>query len=123
MQTLQDENYLSLVTFRKTGKEVATPVWFALEGGKAYAFTMADSGKVKRLRNSGRSRVAACDVRGKVHGEWIDTETIILEAPAEQEKARRALRRKYKLQMAVSDLFGRVTGRIRRRAYLEISPV
>lgn len=120
-EALQGENYLSLVTWRKSGKEVATPVWFALENGKAYAFTMADSGKVKRLRNSSRSKVAACDIRGRVHGEWIDTETVILADVADQEHARIALRRKYTISMWVSDVFGHISGRIKRRAYLEIS--
>ncbi len=121
MQTLEKENYLSLVTFRKTGKEVATPIWFALEDGNAYALTMANSGKIKRLRNSSRSRVTACDARGKVHGQWLDTETVILGQTADQEEARLALRRKYKVQMAVTDLFGWITGRIKRRAYLRIT--
>ncbi|REJ83210.1 MAG: PPOX class F420-dependent oxidoreductase [Acidobacteria bacterium] len=117
---LAGHDYLSLQTRRKDGRTVATPVWFALEEGVAYAFTMADSGKVKRLRNFSQSKVAPCDVRGKLVGEWLDTETVILAERDEQERARRALRRKYKVQMAVTDLFGTVTGRIRRRAYLAI---
>ena len=120
-QTLKGEKYLSLATFRKSGAEVKTPVWFAQQDGKLYAFTMANSGKVKRLRNFSRSRVAACDVRGNIHGEWIDTETVILTEPDDQEKARLALRRKYRLQMWIADVFGSVTGRRQRRAYLEIS--
>ena len=83
---------------------------------------MLNSGKVKRLRNFSRSRIAACDVRGKVHGDWVDTETRILEGDADQEKARLALRRKYKVQMLVADIFGSITGRRKRRAYLEITP-
>lgn len=120
---LEGEKYLSLSTYRKSGKEVATPVWFAPDGDKFYVFTMADSGKVKRLRNSPKSRIAACDIRGNVHGEWSDAKTRILEAAAEREKARLALRRKYRLQMWIADVFGSLTGRRKRRAYLEISPV
>jgi PPOX class probable F420-dependent enzyme len=122
MQSLSAEKYLSLATFRKSGKEVKTPVWFAEQDGKLYVFTMADSGKVKRLRNSSRSRIAACDMRGNVHGDWVDADTVILDNPADQEKARLALRRKYRLQMLVADVFGFITGRRQRRAYLEITP-
>lgn len=121
MNLLDNENYLNLATFRKDGTDVTTPVWFAMVNEKAYVMTMADSWKVKRLRNSSRSRVAACDIRGKVHSEWLQTDTRILEDQADQEMARKALRRKYKVQMLITDIFGRLTGRIRRRAYLEIS--
>ena len=117
------ERYLSLATRRKSGKMVETPVWFAEQDGRLYVFTMADSGKVKRLRNFSESRIAACDMRGNVHGQWIDAETIILADPADQEKARLALRRKYRFQMWIADIFGAVTGRAKRRAYLEISPL
>ncbi len=120
---LERENYISLVTFRKDGRKVATPVWFASTGGELYVFTMANSGKVKRLRNSSRSQFAACDIRGTVHAAWSDAETHILEDPAEEESARLALRRKYRVQMAVADLFGRLTGRSRHRAYLRVTPL
>jgi len=49
---------LSLATFRKSGAEVATPVWFAASDGNLYVFTAGDSGKVKRLRHTARARVA-----------------------------------------------------------------
>ena len=50
--------YMSLATFRKSGAQVATPVWFAPADGKLYVFTAGDSGKVKRLRGSSRARRA-----------------------------------------------------------------
>ena len=118
-----NEKYLSLATRRKSGKMVETPVWFAEQDGRFYVFTMANSGKVKRLRNFSESRIAACDIRGKVHGDWIDSETTILADPADQEKARLALRRKYRFQMWIADIFGAITGRAKRRAYLEIRPL
>ena len=72
--------YLNLETFKKSGEGVKTPVWFAadpkadLASSKAllYAYTIGNSGKVKRMRNNGRVRVAPCDARGKVLGEWVD---------------------------------------------------
>ena len=51
---LEGESYLSLATFRRDGREVATPVWFAEGDGAVWVFTAGDSGKVKRLRNSPR---------------------------------------------------------------------
>jgi len=33
-EALQQENYVSLVTFRKNGSGVATPMWFVMRDGK-----------------------------------------------------------------------------------------
>ncbi len=120
MGDLRDQPYLSLATFRSSGKAVETAVWFAAADGKLYVFTAGDSGKVKRLRNSPRSRVAPCDVRGRVHGDWFDAETHIVEDVARVEAAYAALRAKYGLQMRITDLLSRLTGRYTKRAILEI---
>jgi hypothetical protein len=34
---LQGQKYVSLATFRRTGQEVRTPVWFAEQAGKLYS--------------------------------------------------------------------------------------
>ena len=120
MGELRDQPYLSLATFRRSGKAVETAVWFAAADGKLYVFTAADSGKVKRVRNSPRSRVAPCDVRGRCQGDWIDAQTRIVEDPATVERAYAALRAKYGLQMRITDLLSRLTGRYAKRAILEI---
>jgi len=95
---LDRHRYLSLSTFRRNGAEVATPVWFAADGAKLYVFTLADSGKVKRLRHIAR----------------------VLTEPAAIERAHAALRRKYGWQLRVADLMSTLSGRIRRRAWIEI---
>ena len=112
--------YLTLATFRRTGAEVRTPVWFAAVAGKLYVFTAGESGKVKRLRGSSRARVAPSDMRGRVHGEWRDVAARIVTEPGVIERAHAALRAKYGWQMGLGDLFSRLTGRIRRRAWIEI---
>jgi uncharacterized protein len=113
-------SYVSLSTFRKSGVEVKTPVWFAAMGEKLYVLTAPDSGKVKRLRNSSRARIAPCDARGKVKGEWRDATARIVDDKALVERAHLALRAKYGWQMAVTDLGARIAGRIQKRVYLEI---
>lgn len=118
--TLDRHRYLSLATFRRSGAEVRTPVWFAAAGGKIYVFTAGESGKVKRLRHSSRARVAPSDMRGNVRGEWYDAAARIVTEPRVIERAHAALRAKYGWQMWVGDLFSRLTGRIQRRAWIEI---
>ncbi len=117
---LDRHRYVSLATFRRSGAEVATPVWFAAADGRLYVFTGGESGKVKRLRNSPRARVAPSNSRGWVLGPWQDASARILTEPASIDKAHAALRSKYGWQMLVADLGSRLTGRIRHRAWLEI---
>jgi PPOX class probable F420-dependent enzyme len=112
--------YMSLATFRKNGAEVATPVWFAEADLKLYVIATDDSGKVKRLRNSQRARVAPSDARGRVLGEWREATARIVTDPGKIERARAALLAKYGWQMRVGSLFSRLTGRINHRAWLEI---
>ncbi|MEW2085082.1 PPOX class F420-dependent oxidoreductase [Streptomyces sp. NPDC005283] len=61
-----DATYISVTTFRKDGTGVATPVWFAVDGGEIFFWTRSDSWKVKRLRNNSRVVVTVCDVRGRI---------------------------------------------------------
>lgn len=116
------ERYISLATYRKNGKEVATPVWFAQDGDRLFVVTGGDSGKVKRLRNSSRSRIAVCDMRGNVRGEWIPTETRIVDDQGEIATALRLLRGKYGVQFKILDLSAWLGRRIDQRAFLEIRP-
>lgn len=118
--TLGRHRYLSLATFRRSGAEVRTPVWVAAADGKLYVFTAGESGKVKRLRHSSRARVAPSDMRGRVRGGWADAAARIVVEPGVIERAHAALRAKYGWQMWIGDLFSRLTGRIRRRAWIEI---
>ena len=115
------EAYVSLATFRRDGREVRTPIWIAGRGGRYFAFSEGGAGKVKRLRNNGRARLAPCNARGVVSGDWIDARGRILSEPAEIDEAHRALRAKYGWQMRLGDFFSKLAGRYDRRAFLEIT--
>jgi hypothetical protein len=118
---LIDARYFSLATFRKNGKEVATPVWFAAADDTFYVFSAGDAGKVKRIRAGSRARVAPCDGRGKVLGDWQDAAARLVTDAAEIRAAYAALHRKYGLSMAVLDFFARLTGRYHRRQLIAVS--
>jgi len=92
------QKYISLETFKKNGQGVKTPVWFVLHNDALYAYTQADSWKVKRIRNHARVRVAACSVRGDVKGPWLDATASIVEGD-ERLAADRLLDRKYFLKV------------------------
>jgi uncharacterized protein len=113
------QNYISLMTFRKNGEGVATPVWFAEQEGVFFVYSVADAGKIKRIRNNSQVKVAPCDARGRLRGEWTEGTARLLEG----EEARRAnglLDAKYGWQRHLLNFFARF--RSRPRAYLAIRP-
>jgi PPOX class probable F420-dependent enzyme len=73
LEQLGSEKYVLLTTFRRDGRAVATPLWVVPDGAGLAFWTVAGSGKIKRIRNSGRVTVAACDMRGNpIGGETIE---------------------------------------------------
>jgi PPOX class probable F420-dependent enzyme len=114
------EKYVALATYRRNGIEVKTPVWIAELAGRYYVFSAGDAGKIKRIRATPRVRLAACDVRGKVRTDWIEARARVVSEPALIARVRKALLRKYGLVMLITDVIATMTGRMRRRAYIEI---
>ena len=96
------QKYLNLETFKKNGQGVKTPVWFAgdpsarLDSGEArlFVYTIGVSGKIKRIRNNPKVRIAPCDMRGNVTGEWVAAEAEIV-AGDEASRGMGLLNRKY----------------------------
>jgi uncharacterized protein len=88
------QKYISLVSFRKSGDRVQTPVWFGEKGDKLYVMTRSDSGKYKRIRNNPKVLIASCTMRGKITGPQFPATARIL--PAEDWGwARKTIERKY----------------------------
>lgn len=117
------EKYVSLATYRRNSIEVKTPVWIAQLAQRYYVFSAGEAGKVKRIRATPRVRLAACDVRGNVRSAWIEARARIVSDPALIPQIRKALREKYGLVMRLADAMATMSGRIRRRAYIEIELV
>lgn len=110
---IKGQSYISLTTFRKTGVGVSTPVWFGEQDGKLYVMTRAHMGKVKRVRNNPKVKVAPCTIRGKVTGPEFEASARLL--PQEEWKwARKTITSKY-LLAKLSSPFSRAD------AFLEIS--
>ncbi len=118
---LADADYFSLATFRRNGNAVPTPVWFAAAGDTFYVFSSANAGKVKRIRLTSRARVAACDIRGKLLGEWADAKARLVSDADEIRTAYASLHRKYRVQMLIGDFFAKLTGRYGRRQFIAVT--
>ena len=123
---LEKSDFLNLETFRKNGAGVRTPVWFAADpasdirsgGAKLYIYTIENTGKVKRVRNNPRVRVAPCNRTGKLEGEWIDAKAQIVQG-AEAALGLKLLTQKYFLKR-IFDLFA--VFRSAKREVLVITP-
>jgi PPOX class probable F420-dependent enzyme len=100
---LSGERFISLVTFRRSGDRVATPVWFAHESDGIVVGTFANSGKAKRLRHTEKVEIAPCNFRGLVRGAYVPGIAVLLE-PSAATGASVALNDKYGWQW---DMFGR----------------
>ena len=98
LATIVGQKYVSIETFKKNGQGVKTPVWFVLHDNAFYVYTEADSWKVKRIRNNPRVRVAVCNIRGDVRGQWHDGTASIVDGD-ERLAADKLLDRKYFLKV------------------------
>jgi uncharacterized protein len=113
-QPFAGQKYLSLETFKKNGQGVRTPIWFAadprknLESGdaKLFVYTNGDSGKVKRIRNNGRVRIAPCDMRGTISGDWVDARAEIV-AGSDFQYGMQLLNKKYFPWKQLLDFFAK----------------
>ncbi len=119
--------YLNLETFKKSGVGVKTPVWFAPEpsveldskDAKLYVYTIGVSGKLKRIRNNPRVKIAPCDMRGGLKGEWVAARAEVLTG-AEAEHGMQLLNKKYVPWKQLLDFFAKF--RKRERTVFVLSP-
>lgn len=117
---LQGHKYCLLVTYRRSGEGVPTPVWFGLHDRKLYARSEAGVAKVKRIRNNPRVRVAPCTVRGKPLGPPAEGRARVLDQPSDLQEAETALGANYGLGRKVYQGAGGALGA--ETVYIEITP-
>jgi PPOX class probable F420-dependent enzyme len=117
---LQGHKYCLLVTYKRGGEPVPTPVWFGLADARLYLRTDANAAKVRRIRNDPRARVAPCSARGKPLGPPADGRVRALDQDSETELGEAALRANYglgrRIYEATSDALGT------KSVYLEVTP-
>lgn len=96
LDRLGSGKYLLVTTYRKNGTAVATPVWVVRDGDALGVWTVADSWKVKRVRNRADVLVGPCDVRGRPKGDQVPGTAEICD-PATTARYRKLLIRKYRV--------------------------
>ena len=68
---LADARFIDLVTFRRTGEPVGTPVLFVLDDDRLLVRTAHDAGKLKRLAHTAAVEVTPSDSRGRHLGSTL----------------------------------------------------
>jgi uncharacterized protein len=106
-----NQRYLNMETYRKTGKPVATPLWFAEENGTLYVYSLATAGKVKRIRNNPKVRITPCDMRGRPKGNWNEAKARLLMDEPGATLADQLLNQKYGWMKKIGDVFSKVMQR------------
>jgi PPOX class probable F420-dependent enzyme len=117
---LRGAKYCLLVSFRRSGEPMPTPVWFGLDADShAHVRTEADAAKVKRIRANARVLLAPCSARGNPTGPFAEGTARVL--PAQEEpRAERALCSNYGLGRRIYET---VSGPLGVKAvYLEVTP-
>ncbi|MER6440671.1 PPOX class F420-dependent oxidoreductase [Streptomyces sp. NPDC001185] len=94
LDTLASGKFLLITSYRKNGTGVPTPVWVVRDGDALGAWTVADSWKVKRIRNRSDVLVGPCDVRGNPTGEQVPATAEIVD-PTTTARYRGMIARKY----------------------------
>lgn len=118
------ERYVNLATFKRSGDEVKTPIWFAADPQdprRLWMYTNGKSWKVKRIKNNGRARIAACNARGGVHGPWLEARARIEGDTRGIERAYDLLLQKYGWMARLALLGSRIAGTRKDHAILEVT--
>ena len=119
--------YLNLETIKKNGTSVKTPVWFAAEpsasldssGAKLYIYTIGNTGKVKRIRNNAQVKIAPCNMRGTLLGDWVPALAEILTG-SEADYGMQLLNKKYFPSKQILDFLAKL--RPRERVVMSLRP-
>ena len=108
-----------LVTFKRDGSPVPTPVWFGVSGGKLYVRTESDTAKVRRIRNDPHVRVGPCNTRGKPLGPLAEGVARVV-GPADEARAESAIQSNFGKGREVFEAMGDRMGV--KTVYIEVTP-
>jgi uncharacterized protein len=119
---LNRTRYVSLITYRRSGEGVATPVWFAWDGAVAYMYSDSTAGKVKRIRHTPHVSLAPCNAQGRLlEGETVRGSAHLLETAEDIALAQRAIQRKYGWRYLGYHLLNVAMQRVRPQNALQFS--
>src|SRR5438874_12490748 len=117
LEDLKGHKYCLLVSYRKNGQPMPSPLWFGTGNGKLYFQTSPTGYKVKRIERNAEVRVAPCTSRGKPLGPPFVGRARVL-PDSEGAEAERWLQANYGLGRRLYSLFGNRVESV----YVEVTP-
>jgi uncharacterized protein len=111
--------YILLTTFTKDGRPKPTPIWAAPDGDRLVVITQEKSWKVRRIRNTPRVTVAACDMRGNPNGDAVDAVAAILDKSANG-ATYDAIGKRYGLIGKTFNVFSKLRGGMKNNVTIEL---
>ena len=115
-------DYILLTTFTKDGRPKPTAIWAVPEGDRLVAITQEQSWKVKRIRNTPRVTIAACDMRGNPKGEAVEAVAAILDKSANG-ATYDGIGKRYGLIGKTFNLFSKLRGGMSNNVSIELKAV
>ena len=112
-------DYILLTTFTRDGRPKPTAIWAAPHADGLVAITQEKSWKVKRIRNTPRVTVAACDRSGNPNGDAVDAIATILGKSANG-ATYDALGRRYGLIGKAFNVFSKLRGGMKNNVTIEL---
>ena len=122
MNSLADEKYIALTTFKRSGEAVTSPVWIVPVSDGRYAFwTSMGSGKTKRIKNNPTVRVQASNGTGKVKAGTtpVDGSAELVQSGPLFDEVHRAIRAKYGFMTTLSKIVGGIPMKRKGLAYAD----
>ncbi len=104
--------YVSLTTYKKDGTPKPLPVWIAeLPDGRVGFTTSPDSWKVKRINNTPKVTLQACDMRGRIEDGAVEvTGTAALGTADEMRQVEALIKEKYGFAVTMIKMMNTVRG-------------
>mgnify|MGYP001391427107 CR=1 FL=1 len=111
--SFENPRYVSLKTYRKNGRTVATPLWVVphlkeQDSRTLFAFTNVTSGKVKRIKNKPTSEIALCSLKGEILSSWSQATVTLSPEEKDVKNVIELMYKKYSWQMFLVDIFARI---------------
>ena len=120
LEGLRGSRQALVVSFKRSGEAVATPVNCAIsEQGRAYFRSEPQTAKIRRIEDNPRILVGPCNIRGKPRGPLAEARARILSAE-ESKRAQALIRENWSVAMRPGELaMDRLGVEV---VYVEVSP-
>ena len=117
------EKYINLATQKKDGTFVNTPVWFTKDeqSDDYFIFSAGEAGKVKRIRNFSSIKVAICNFKGDLKGDWVSAQAELIDEEDSITRAYGQFQRKYSMSLKVINFFSRLFGKYKKRQIIKFN--